>query len=154
MHEPYDEREPVRASVALERPGHCVLVDDEQGVLDLVAVRLLALSGCQKALGKRRAGVARSGQGRRVVAAARHRRIANWCSCRTSMHDLARFLETDPDAKRQLLGLLFEKIWLDERRVVAVQPKPAFAPFFQHRHRKPLEKGCVKSGSDRGQTPT
>ncbi len=57
-------------------------------------------------------------------------------------------LETDPDAKRQLLGLLFEKVWLDERRVVAVQPKPAFAPFFQHPHRKPLQKGCVKSGSD------
>jgi site-specific DNA recombinase len=57
-------------------------------------------------------------------------------------------LETDPDAKRQLLGLLFEKVWLDERRVVAVQPKPAFAPFFRHPRRKPLQKGCVKSGSD------
>jgi hypothetical protein len=56
--------------------------------------------------------------------------------------------ETDPDAKRQLLNLLFEKVWLDERRVAAVQPKPAFAPFFQHPRRKPLQKGCVKSGSD------
>ena len=57
-------------------------------------------------------------------------------------------LETDPDSKRQLLGLLFEKVWLDERRVVAVQPKPAFAPFFQHPRGKPLQKGCVKSGND------
>jgi hypothetical protein len=56
-------------------------------------------------------------------------------------------LETDPDAKRQLLGLLFEKVWLDERRVVAVQPKPAFASFFRHPHRKPLQKGVQRAGA-------
>ena len=56
--------------------------------------------------------------------------------------------ESDPAAKRQLLSLIFERVWLDEQRVVAVQPKPPFAPYFQHRPRKPPEKRCVKSGSD------
>jgi hypothetical protein len=44
--------------------------------------------------------------------------------------------ETDPGAKRQLLQLIFESVWLDDRRVVAVQPKPSFAPFFQERQQK------------------
>jgi hypothetical protein len=34
--------------------------------------------------------------------------------------------ETEPDAKRQFLGMLFEGIWLDDGRVVAVQPTPSF----------------------------
>ena len=38
--------------------------------------------------------------------------------------------ESDPAAKRQLLALIFERVWLDEQRIVAVQPKAAFAPFF------------------------
>jgi hypothetical protein len=38
--------------------------------------------------------------------------------------------ETDPAAKRQLLALIFERVWLDEQRVTAVQPKPPFAPYF------------------------
>lgn len=63
-------------------------------------------------------------------------------------------LETDPDAKRQLLGLLFEKVWLDDRRVVAVQPKPAFAPFFQQAPHKTAGKAMCKERERRGQTPT
>jgi hypothetical protein len=42
--------------------------------------------------------------------------------------------ETDPLAKRQLLSLIFERVWLDEQRVVAVRPKTPFVPFFE-RHR-------------------
>jgi hypothetical protein len=62
-------------------------------------------------------------------------------------------VETDPDAKRQLLGLLFEKVWLDNRRVVAVQPKPAFAPCFQHPPRKPAGKGVCKERERRDSNP-
>jgi hypothetical protein len=40
--------------------------------------------------------------------------------------------EADPAAKRQFLSLIFENVWLDQDRVVAVQPKPSFLPFFQH----------------------
>jgi site-specific DNA recombinase len=49
--------------------------------------------------------------------------------------------ETDPVAKRQLLSLIFERVWLDEQRVVAVRPKTPFVPFFERpaRHRKPDE---------------
>jgi hypothetical protein len=54
--------------------------------------------------------------------------------------------ETEPDARRQFLGLIFESVWLDDRRVVAVQPKPSFVAFFQRR------RGWVKYGSDGGQT--
>lgn len=45
--------------------------------------------------------------------------------------------ETDPVAKRQLLSLIFERVWLDEQRVVAVRPKTPFVPFFERpaRHR-------------------
>jgi hypothetical protein len=32
--------------------------------------------------------------------------------------------EADPAAKRQFLSLIFEGVWLDQDRVVAVQPKP------------------------------
>jgi len=36
--------------------------------------------------------------------------------------------EGDPAAKRQLLALIFERVWLDEQRVVAVQPKALSRP--------------------------
>jgi ABC-type transport system involved in cytochrome bd biosynthesis fused ATPase/permease subunit len=39
--------------------------------------------------------------------------------------------EIDRATERQLLALIFERVWLDEQRVVAVQPKPPFAPYFQ-----------------------
>ena len=40
--------------------------------------------------------------------------------------------ETEHEAKRKFLTLIFEGVWLDERRVVAVQPKPSFLPFFEN----------------------
>ncbi|HWY18313.1 MAG TPA: recombinase family protein [Solirubrobacteraceae bacterium] len=61
--------------------------------------------------------------------------------------------ETDPAAKRQFLSLIFEGVWLDADRVVAVQPKPPFLPFFEHQHRaRTPEKAGVKYGSDGGRT--
>jgi Recombinase/Recombinase zinc beta ribbon domain len=57
--------------------------------------------------------------------------------------------ETDPDAKRQFLHHIFAGVWLDQDRVVAVQPKPSFLPFFEDRHRAQTHKRAgVKYGSD------
>jgi hypothetical protein len=50
-------------------------------------------------------------------------------------------------AKRQFLSLIFENVWLEQDRVVAVQPKPAFLPYFQT-----SEPAGVKYGSDGGRT--
>jgi hypothetical protein len=63
--------------------------------------------------------------------------------------------EADPTAKRQFLNLIFENVWLDQDRVVAVQPKPPFLPFFQ-RDRRPTtgRTAGVKYGSDGGRSRT
>ena len=56
--------------------------------------------------------------------------------------------EADATAKRQLLSLIFENVWLDQDRVVAVQPKPSFLAFFQSRRAQPAGAAGVKYGSD------
>ena len=57
--------------------------------------------------------------------------------------------ETDPDAKRHFLNLIFDNVWLDQDRIVAVQPKPSFMPFFQAKNRSPKRKKAgVNDGSD------
>jgi site-specific DNA recombinase len=61
--------------------------------------------------------------------------------------------EPDPEAKRQLLQLLFERVWLDSGRVVAVRPKPAFAPFFQHHQQKTAAKAVCKERERRDSNP-
>ena len=61
--------------------------------------------------------------------------------------------ETDPEAKRQLLQLIFESVWLDDRRVVAVQPKPSFVPFFQERQQKRPGKRMCKERERRDSNP-
>jgi hypothetical protein len=58
--------------------------------------------------------------------------------------------EVDPEAKRQLLQLVFERVWLDHGRVVAVRPKSAFAPFFQRRESKTAAKAMCKERERRG----
>jgi hypothetical protein len=58
--------------------------------------------------------------------------------------------ENDPSAKRQFLSLVFDGIWLDDGRVVAVQPKPSFLPFFEKQHKEAAETAGVKYGSDGG----
>jgi hypothetical protein len=59
-----------------------------------------------------------------------------------------------------LLSLIFERVWLDEQRVVAVRPKTPFVPSFERptataplrstarRRARSPEQGCAKSGSD------
>lgn len=59
--------------------------------------------------------------------------------------------EHDPASKRQFLTLIFENVWLDHDRVIAVQPKPTFLPFFQRARRaQPAKTAGVKYGSDGG----
>jgi site-specific DNA recombinase len=54
--------------------------------------------------------------------------------------------ETDPAAKRQLLSLIFERVWLDEQRVVAVQPKCPFLPFFEGQANQANARETATSG--------
>jgi site-specific DNA recombinase len=61
--------------------------------------------------------------------------------------------EQDLEAKRQLLQLVFERIWLDQGRVVAVRPKPAFAPFFKTREHKTAAKAMCKERERRDSNP-
>jgi hypothetical protein len=56
--------------------------------------------------------------------------------------------EADPANKRQFLTLLFDGVWLDDGRVVAVQPKPSFLPFFENRREEAAGTAGVKYGSD------
>ena len=56
--------------------------------------------------------------------------------------------ETDPANKRQFLSLIFDGVWLDDGRVVAVQPKPSFLPFFENRREETAGGAGVKYGSD------
>jgi hypothetical protein len=56
--------------------------------------------------------------------------------------------EADPANKRQFLSLIFDGIWLDDGRVVAVQPKPSFLPFFENKHEEATGRAGVKYGSD------
>ena len=61
--------------------------------------------------------------------------------------------ETDPAAKRQLLSLIFERVWLDEQRVIAVQPKPSFAPFFENQPLETAGKAVCKERERRDSNP-
>jgi site-specific DNA recombinase len=60
--------------------------------------------------------------------------------------------ETNPDAKRHFLTLIFDGVWLDQDRIVAVQPKPSFLPFFQHERQTTAAHAGVNDGSDGGRT--
>jgi site-specific DNA recombinase len=77
--------------------------------------------------------------------------IPNLDQARTVLDDFTIFWqnETDPAAKRQFLNLIFEGVWLDADRIVAVQPKPPFLPFFEHNSRAQTQgKAGVKYGND------
>jgi hypothetical protein len=54
---------------------------------------------------------------------------------RAVLEDFGRFRESeaDPVKRRELVGQLFERVWIDESRIVAVRPTKAFAPFFERR---------------------
>ncbi|MHB1537928.1 MAG: hypothetical protein ACYCUM_12375 [Solirubrobacteraceae bacterium] len=66
--------------------------------------------------------------------------------------------ESDPAAKRQLLSLIFERVWLDDQRVVAVRPRAPFALFFEGQARRehtcePAETGMCKERERRESFP-
>jgi site-specific DNA recombinase len=67
---------------------------------------------------------------------------------RTVLEDFTIFWqnETDPNAKRHFLHLIFDGIWIENSRIVAVQPKPSFLPFFEHKDS--AAKAGVNDGSD------
>jgi site-specific DNA recombinase len=71
-------------------------------------------------------------------------------AARTVLEDFAVFWqhETDPNAKRQFLQLIFDGVWLDDHRVVAVQPKPSFLPFFRQQRQHGARAAGVNDGSD------
>jgi hypothetical protein len=47
--------------------------------------------------------------------------------------DFARFWQAEPNPaeRRKLLASLFDHIWQDNGQIVAVKPRPAFAPYFK-----------------------
>jgi site-specific DNA recombinase len=51
---------------------------------------------------------------------------------RAVLEDFGRFWEeeTDPGPRRELLQQLFERVWVDGQKIVAVRPTPAFAGLF------------------------
>ena len=61
--------------------------------------------------------------------------------------------ETDSTAKRQLLALIFERVWLDDQHVVAVQPKAPFAPFFEDQIQKSPASAMCKERERRDSNP-
>jgi hypothetical protein len=61
--------------------------------------------------------------------------------------------ETDSAAKRQFLALIFERVWLDAQRVVAVQPKTPFAPFFGDRPQETAAGAMCKERERRDSNP-
>jgi site-specific DNA recombinase len=66
--------------------------------------------------------------------------------------DFSRFwqIETEPAERRRLLLSLFEQVWAQGGRIVAVQPHEDFLPYFQaaSRCRKQGMRRGAKSGSD------
>jgi Recombinase/Recombinase zinc beta ribbon domain len=61
--------------------------------------------------------------------------------------------EQNPAAKRQLLSLIFERVWLDEQKVVAVRPKPSFVPYFQNPPLESAANGVRKERERRDSNP-
>jgi hypothetical protein len=53
-------------------------------------------------------------------------------AARRVLDDFSLFWRQEPGAepRRQLLQHLFDRVWIDDKRVVAVRPKPAFAALF------------------------
>jgi hypothetical protein len=56
----------------------------------------------------------------------------------------------DPEPRRALLQQLFELVWVDGQKIVAVRPTPAFADLFTGA--AATSQRGVKGGSDGGQT--
>ncbi len=73
---------------------------------------------------------------------------------RQLLSDFAQFweIEKEPAERRKLVRSLFEQVWAQEGRIVAVQPRDDFLPYFQAasraRPKKRRSKQGAKSGSD------
>jgi hypothetical protein len=79
-----------------------------------------------------------------------------YCATRRNAHSCDQPLGSDaddPTAKRQLLALIFERVWLDEQKVVAVRPKPSFVPYFQNPPLETAAKGVCKERERRDSNP-
>ncbi|HTU39965.1 MAG TPA: hypothetical protein VMF35_18355, partial [Acidimicrobiales bacterium] len=84
-------------------------------------------------------------------------------SARAVLDDFSPFWEkeTDPERRRELIGQLVERVWIDDKRVVAIRPTAAFVPFFACEGRSQTEgprpaaarrRGGSNYGSDGGET--
>jgi site-specific DNA recombinase len=79
---------------------------------------------------------------------------------RAALEDFGRLWEetNDPAERRELVAQLIDRVWIDNKRIVAIRPTPTFKPYFArngHENKKPLashETRGRKSGSDGGQT--
>jgi hypothetical protein len=70
--------------------------------------------------------------------------------------DFARFWRSEPNPaeRRKLIASLFDHVWQDSGRIVAVKPRPAFAPYSkaidEARPRTPKadrKRGVTKTGA-------
>jgi hypothetical protein len=74
-------------------------------------------------------------------------------AARAVLEDFGRFWETEtaPEPRRELLAQLFDRVWIDGQRIVAVKPTAAFAGLFVLQGTTPPQvgrRGCRKYGSD------
>jgi hypothetical protein len=56
--------------------------------------------------------------------------------------------EASSEQKNRLARALYEEVWIESKRVVAVKPRPEFEPFFLLARQERYEK-CGISGPDR-----
>jgi DNA invertase Pin-like site-specific DNA recombinase len=75
---------------------------------------------------------------------------------RELLGDFARFweIETEAAERRKLLLSLFEQVWAQEGRIVAVQPREDFLPYFQAASRARPNKRRGKRGAESGSDGT
>jgi hypothetical protein len=75
---------------------------------------------------------------------------------RELLSDFARFweIETEAAERRELLLSLFEQVWAQEGRIVAVQPREDFLPYFQAATRCRAKKRRNKRGAKSGEVGT
>jgi hypothetical protein len=69
--------------------------------------------------------------------------------------DFSRFwqIETEPAERRKLLLSLFEQVWAQDGRIVAVQPHEDFLPYFQAASRCRKQGGAKRKRERRGSNP-
>lgn len=76
---------------------------------------------------------------------------------RAVLEDFGTFWKTEPnpEPRRELLAQLFDRVWIDGQRIVAVKPTAAFAGLFVPQSTTPPQvgrRGCRKYGSDGTET--